>query len=46
MIAAILVGSIPDDGSRATVDAENYSGFREPDFRSGHILVPGDALVL
>ena len=27
MIAAILVGSTPDDGSRATVDAENYPGF-------------------
>ena len=46
MIAAILAEGITHDGSRATVDAENYSGFREPDFRSGHILVPGDALVL
>jgi len=30
MIAAILVEGITDDGSRATVDAENYSGSREP----------------
>jgi hypothetical protein len=46
MIAAILVEGITDDGSRATVDAENYSGFPDSDFRSGHILIPGDALVL
>ena len=46
MIAAILAEGITDDGARATVDAENYSGFREPDFRSGHILIPSDALVL
>jgi hypothetical protein len=32
MIAATLVKGITDDGSRAAVDAENYSGFREPDF--------------